>query len=149
MTTAAMVNRNGASLEELVGRLIDALRWETAPAKESGLVRGIHEARRFRQAGDIEGTLGLLSGNGRGCPGRGALGLHRVAGPGAEAVRGLEGHGVQVRARADLQGRRNFVQVVVTGMRWQTGKPVFGGNLRNLRHLAATRHHANSATDMP
>ena len=48
MTTAAILNSGVTSLEELVGRLMDALRWETAPAKEAVLVRGIHEARRTR-----------------------------------------------------------------------------------------------------
>ena len=62
MTTAAVTNRTMTSLEELVGGLMDALLWERAPAQESGLVRGIHEARRLRQAGDIEGALGLLGG---------------------------------------------------------------------------------------
>ena len=62
MTTQAIGNGNLTSLEELVGRLIDALRWEKPPAQEPGLVRGIHEARRLRRAGDIEGALGLLGG---------------------------------------------------------------------------------------
>ena len=63
MTTAAVTGSKGlSSLEELVGRLMDALRWEKTPAQEAGLVRTVHEARRMRQAGDLDGALAVLAG---------------------------------------------------------------------------------------
>ena len=37
MTTTAATNRNKISLEELVGRLMDALRWERVPAQGAEL----------------------------------------------------------------------------------------------------------------
>ena len=61
MTTAAVLSSGVTSLEELVGRLIDALRWETAPTKQSGLVRGIHEVRRLQKQDDPDGALTLLA----------------------------------------------------------------------------------------
>ena len=62
MTTTAMASRGLTSLEELVGRLVDALRWEKPPAPEPGLARAVHEARRMRQAGDLDGALAVLAG---------------------------------------------------------------------------------------
>ena len=61
MTTQAIGNGRLTSLEEMVGRLMDALRWETAPAQESGLVRSIHEARRLRKARDLDEALTALA----------------------------------------------------------------------------------------
>ena len=62
MKTIARPRRN---LEELVDRLIAALfREETetasAPAGQS-LVKSLHEARRLRQAGDVDGALEILA----------------------------------------------------------------------------------------
>ena len=63
MTTAAVTGtKRLSSLEELVGRLMDALRWEKPPAPEPGLARAVHEARRMRQAGDLDGALAVLAG---------------------------------------------------------------------------------------
>ncbi len=50
------------SLEELVDQLFAAMGFkdpetETAEAAETGAVRSIHEARRLRQAGDVDGAL--------------------------------------------------------------------------------------------
>ena len=69
MTTAVMNNRTmetaarpRRSLEELVDRLMDALFKEGEPeTAELSVARSVHEARRFRQAGDIDGALAVLA----------------------------------------------------------------------------------------
>ena len=54
------------SLEELVDRLMAALfraEPETAPQAETpSVARSVHEARRLRQAGDIDGALAVFAG---------------------------------------------------------------------------------------
>ena len=53
------------SLEELVDRLIAALfkEQETASATETpSVAKSVHEARRLRQAGDVDGALAVLAG---------------------------------------------------------------------------------------
>ena len=67
--TAAMSNRAmetevrpRRSLEELVDRLMDALFKEEAESTEPSAARSIHEARRLRQAGDVDGALAVLGG---------------------------------------------------------------------------------------
>ena len=77
MTTATLVTGNRTmtevrprrSLEELVDRLMGALfgdEPETATTATTtaaqGLARRVHEARRLRQAGDLEGALAVLAG---------------------------------------------------------------------------------------
>ena len=72
MTTAALSNRTLAaertsrpSLEELVDRLMAALfrdEPETATTPTQSVARSVHEARRLRQAGDLEGALAQLDG---------------------------------------------------------------------------------------
>ena len=70
MTTATLVAGNRTmetvvqprrSLEELVDRLMDALFKEEAETPRSP-TRSIHEARRLRQAGHIDGALAVLAG---------------------------------------------------------------------------------------
>ena len=58
METAARPRR---SLEELVDRLIEALFKDTETVAPS-TARSVHEARRLRQAGDVEGALAVLAG---------------------------------------------------------------------------------------
>ena len=73
MTTQATTiggtgTRSRRSLEELVDRLIEAMfrvEPETAAAVQTAtqsVAQSIHEARRLRQAGDIEGALAVLAG---------------------------------------------------------------------------------------
>ena len=73
MTTATLATGNRTmtearprrSLEELVDRLIAALfkEQETASATETASVaKSVHEARRLRQAGDVDGALAVLAG---------------------------------------------------------------------------------------
>ena len=74
MTTATLATGNRTmtevrprrSLEELVDRLMAALfseQPETALATEPlSVAKSVHEARRLRQAGDVEGALAVLAG---------------------------------------------------------------------------------------
>ena len=64
--TMATVEKPRLSLEELVDRLMAALfkaQPETAPATETpSVAKSVHEARRLRQAGDVDGALAVLAG---------------------------------------------------------------------------------------
>ena len=64
--TMATVEKPRRSLEELVDRLMAALfkaQPETAPATETpSVAKSVHEARRLKQAGDVDGALAVLAG---------------------------------------------------------------------------------------
>ena len=71
MTTAILATGNRTmetavrprrSLEELVDRLMAALFAEKTEPTERSATRSIHEARRMRQAGEIDGSLAVLAG---------------------------------------------------------------------------------------
>ena len=51
------------SLEELVDRLFEAMGFkDETGAADPSTTRTIHEARRLRQAGDVDGALAVLAG---------------------------------------------------------------------------------------
>ena len=77
METAVRPRR---SLEELVDRLIAALFGEETVEAEPSATRTIHEARRLRQAGDVDCRVGGARRGGRGEGGAlgGPVGLRRV-----------------------------------------------------------------------
>ncbi len=155
MTTATLVThgrtmdtavRPRRSLEELVDRLIDALfatETETEiQAVEQSATRSIHEARRLRQAGDVDGGLAILAGMDMGKAEtrevRWAFSewkqmVRRQFGGGG-AVLYSQGAG---RAAALVpQGDGGTLAVAaVLGMRWRPGKVVSGRSLRGLRPL--------------
>ena len=162
MTTATLVagnrtmdtvDRPRRSLEELVDQLMAALfkveepraATQTASAEtaEPSAVRSIHEARRLRQSGDVDGALAVLAGTAttkaephqarwafsewtqlvrRRFGGRGALVYSQGAGRAAALVPTGDGGTLEVAA--------------VLGMRWRPGKVVSGRSLRGLRPLA-------------
>ena len=73
MTTATLATGNRTmtearprrSLEELVDRLIAALfkeEPEKAATETASVAKSVHEARRMRQAGDVDGALAVLVG---------------------------------------------------------------------------------------
>ena len=77
MTTATLATGNRTmtdvrprrSLEELVDRLIAALFIEEEPEAEQAtetpsVAKSLHEARRLRQAGDVDRALAVLAGTG-------------------------------------------------------------------------------------
>ena len=134
-------DRPGRSLEELVDRVFEAL-LGASPEPEQSIARSVHEARRLRQAGDLDGALALL------------------------ASADLEGATEQEARWAYAEwldvARRRFVEpdtllyspasgraavlaphpggalevLAVLGMRWEPGKTVSRRSLRGLRPLA-------------
>ena len=156
MTTATLVSGNRTmdtavvrprrSLEELVDQLMAALFKEpetkTETAAEPSATRSIHEARRLRQAGDVDAALAVLAGTDpskatpretrwafsewkqlvkRRFGDRGALVYSQGAGRAAAVVPQGDGGALEV--------------VAVLGMRWKPGKVVSGRSLRGLTPL--------------
>ena len=162
MTTATVAIGNGTmdaverprrSLEELVDQLIAAMfkveepraATQTASAEtaERSATRSIHEARRLRQAGDVDAALAVLGSVDaakatqrearwafsewtqlvrRRFGGSGALVYSQGTGKAAALVPTGDGGTLEVAA--------------VLGMRWRPGKVVSGRSLRGLRPLA-------------
>ena len=155
MTTATLATGNRTmtearprrSLEELVDRLMAALfseQPETAPATETpSVAKSVHEARRLRQTGDVEGALAVLAGMDtakaephqarwafaewtdlvrRRFGDRDALVYSQGTGRAAALVPTGDGGTLEVAA--------------VLGMRWRPGKLVSRRSLRGLRPLA-------------
>ena len=166
MTTATLASGNRAldtavarprrSLEELVDQLMAAMfparpeavvveatvaETPTAMAPQS-VARSVHEARRLRQAGDVDGALAVLGGADmaeaerhearwafsewkqlvkRRFGGRDALVYSQGAGRAAAVAPQGDGGPLEV--------------VAVLGMRWKPGKLVSGRSLRGLRPL--------------
>ncbi len=153
MTTATSATGNRTmtdarprrSLEELVDRLIAELfKDEPEKATETASVaKSVHEARRMRQAGDVDGALAVLAGTAttkaephqarwayaewtdlvkRRFGDRDALVYSQGAGQAAALVPTGNGGTLEVAA--------------VLGMRWRPGKVVSERSLRGLRPLA-------------
>ena len=154
MTTATMTVGNGTmdvlvrpkrSLEELVDRIFAAmgLGVEQDPATVTpGTTRSIHEARRLRQAGDVDGALAVLA----------SVDMRNVGDSEARWIfsewkqmvrRRFGGRGVvlycqgtgRAAALAPLGDGKTLEVTAVVGMRWQPGKFVSGSSLRGLRPL--------------
>ena len=153
MTTATLVAGNRTmeaavrprrSLEELVDQVFAAMGFADEPetAVEQSATRSIHEARRLRQAGDVDSALGVLGSvdAGKATPrearwafsewsqlvkrrfGGGALVYSQGTGRAAALVPHGDGGTLEVAA--------------VLGMRWRPGKVVSERSLRGLRPLA-------------
>ena len=145
--TMATVEKPRRSLEELVDRLMAALFSEqpqTEPATETpSVAKSVHEARRLRQAGDVDGALAVLTGMDttkaephqarwayaewtdlvrRRFGDRDGLIYSQGTGRAAALVPTGDGGTLEVDA--------------VLGMRWKPGKLVSGRSLRGLRPLA-------------
>ncbi len=131
------------SLEELVDRLMAALfPAQTETADAPSVARSVHEARRLRQAGDVDGGLAVLAGMDMAKAER-----HQTRWAFAEwkqlVKRRFGGREVMVysqgtgRAAALLpHGDGGTLEVAaVLGMRWKTGKLVSRRSLRGLRPL--------------
>ena len=152
MTTATLatgtrsmdtVDRPRRSLEELVDQLMAALFKAQEPETvEPSAARSIHEARRLRQAGDVDGALAVLAGVDAATAetkevrwafsewtqlvkwrfgGRGALVYSQGTGRAAALAPHSDGGSLEV--------------VAVLGMRWRPGKVVSRRSLRGLRPL--------------
>ena len=151
MTTATVAIGNGTmdsvdrprrSLEELVDQLFAAMGFtdETETA-EPGAVRSIHEARRLRQAGDVDTALAVLAGvdSAKAAPREARwafaewkqLVRRRFGGLGALVYSQGTGRAAAVVPRDD--GALEVAAVL--GMRWRPGKVVSRRSLRGLRPL--------------
>ena len=146
MTTAAVTGSKGlSSLEELMGRLMDALRWESAPTRVSNFARRIHDARRKRKAGDLDGALALLTSPDTSEPWEAEAHwaysewldiVHRRFGDRESMIYSPS----MGRAAALTPNDGGALGVVaVLGMRWQPGKLVSRRSLRGFRPLTGCR----------
>ncbi len=141
--TTDMETRPRRSLEELVDQLFAAMGFRDEPeTAEPSATRSIHEARRLRQAGDVDTALAVLgSVNVAQATPRETrwafsewtgLVKRRFAGRGAVVY--SQGTG---RAAALVPHGDGTLEVAaVMGMRWRPGKVVSGRSLRGLRPLA-------------
>ena len=148
--TADSVDSPRRSLEELVDRVFAAMGFgaETEMAEQS-VTRMIHEARRLRQAGDLDGGLIALAGMDMGKAetreARWAFsewkGLVRRRFGHRDPVLYSQGAG---RAAALVpQGDGGTMEVAaVLGMRWRPGKVVSERSLRGLRPLVSSTRQA-------
>ena len=139
--TTDMADRPRRSLEELVDRLIDALFAANTETEEPSATRSIHEARRLRQAGDVDTALAVLGGVN---PAKATTREVRWAFSewkslvkrrfgGGDAALYTQGAG---RAAALVpQGNGTLEVVAALGMRWRPGKLVSERSLRGLRSL--------------
>ena len=150
MTTATLVagnrtmdavDRPRRSLEELVDRLIEAMFGAETDTAERSVTQTIHEARRLRQEGDVDGGLAILAGMDM------AKAENREArwafSEWKQLVKRRFGGGVLVYSQGTgraaalvLNGDGGTLEVAaVLGMRWRPGKVVSGRSLRGLRRL--------------
>ena len=151
MTTQATTiggtgTRPRPSLEELVDRLIAAMfREEPEAAVQTAtpsVARSVHEARRLRQAGGLEGALAVLAGvdaaRAETREARWAFTewtdlVRRRSGDGNVLV---YSQGAGRAAALVPRGDGSLEVAAVLGMRWEPGKLVFRRSLRGLKPLA-------------
>ena len=151
MTTATLANGNRTmdtgrprrSLEELVDRLIAAL-FPAQPetAATPGVARSVHEARRLRQAEDIDGALAVLGGadmaRAERHEARWAFSEWRqlVKRRFGDRDALVYSQGAGRAAALTPHGDSGTLEVVAAlGMRWKTGKLVSRRSLRGLKPL--------------
>ena len=136
-------DRPGRSLEELVDRVFEALLGAAPADEEQSLARHVHEARRLRQQGDLDGALALLA-------------QATLAGATEQETRWAYGEWLGIARRrfaaredalvySPATGRAALLApcgeggtlevLAVLGMRWQPGKLVSQRSLRGLRPL--------------
>ncbi len=133
---------SGPSLEALVDRLVDSI-FGTAPETTQSIARRVHDARRQRKAGDLDGALSLLaSADLAGATEQEArwafgewLGIaRRRFGDREGAVVYSPGRG-RAAVLAPCGDAGTLEVLAVLGMRWQSGKLVSRRSLRGLRPL--------------
>ena len=155
MTMATLVNqeqvtdtaagRPRRSLEELVDQLMGTLTFKDAKVemREPSAVRSIHEARRMRQAGDVDGALAVLAemdtAGAETKLARWAFTewrqlVKRLFG-GRDAMVYSQDTG-RAAALVPIGNDGSLEVVAVLGMRWRPGKTVSERSLRGLRPLA-------------
>ena len=169
LATAALHNRTMTatgrpSLEELVDRVVDALffgKRETGPERRMGrtlredpaqsvqegrmvqsLARAVHEARRLRQAGDLDGALAVLAAADMSTAATEretrwayaewvGLAKRRFADGGAVLYSPGTGKAAALAPRDD----GTLEVLAALGMRWQPGHAVSRWSLRGVRPL--------------
>ena len=145
MTTMAIGGRGaggpGRSLEMLVDRMMDALLGQN-PGTARSVARSVHDARRMRWAGDLDGALTVLGAvdtrGDREGDARWAhaewLGLarRRFAGRDALVYRQAAGRAAVLRPAADGM----LAVEAAIGLRWRPGKVVSRRSLRGLWPLS-------------
>ena len=156
MTTATLTagnrtmdtaDRPRRSLEELVDRLFQAMGFgvetETAETGPQSATRSIHEARRLRQAGNVDAALDTLAGMDVGKAekreARWAFSEWKQLVKRKLGDRGpvLYSQGTGRAAALLPHGDGTLEVAAVLGMRWRLGKVVSGRSLRGLRPLKA------------
>ena len=136
------------SLEELVDRLMDALFTEETETAEPSAPRTIHEARRLRQAGDVDTALATLAGTdmARATPreARWAFSEWKQVVKRRFGDRGpmVYSQGTGKAAALVPHGDGTLEVAAVLGMRWRPGKLVSGRSLRGLRPLVSSTRQA-------
>ena len=148
MTTMTMTNQatvgNRRSLEELVDRVMDALLGEKIAEPAPSVARSVHDARRMRRAGDLDGALAVLGGvdTERAAPNEARwaysewmdLARRRFARDGATVYSQGTGRAAVLVPTAD--GTLEVAAAI--GMRWQPGRVVSRRSLRGLRSLSGS-----------
>ena len=131
------------TLEALVDRLVESIFGGASESPDQSLARSVHDARRLRQAGDLDGALALLAGVDMATPEphqvRWAyaewldLARRRFADRGALVYSPGTGRAAVLAPRGDGS---TLEVLAVLGMRWHPGKTVSRRSLRGLRPLA-------------
>ena len=136
----------GRSLEELARNLVATL-FGTAPDTwELSATRGIHDARRMRRRGDLDGALAMLAGlNGSDAEPASArwahaewAGIVRRRFAGQEVLLYSQGTG-RAAALKPLDNGKTLEVLAALGMRWRPGREVSRRSLRGLRPLRGGR----------
>ena len=147
MTTITLDNPiSGGRLEELVDRLLAGL-FREEPEQETAapsLIRTVHEGRRLRQAGDLDGALTVFKGvDTTGDPDSELrwfysewldIARRRFAGENAALYSPDTGQAAVLVPTG--YGDATLRVVAVLGMRWPVGKTVSRRSLRGLKALA-------------
>ena len=131
------------TIEDLVDRLIESIFGGAPETPEQSLARSVHDARRLRQAGDLDGALALLAGvdvsTAEPHEVRWAyaewldLARRRFADRGALVYSPDTGRAAVLAPRGDGS---TLEVLAILGMRWRPGKTVSRRSLRGLRPLA-------------
>ena len=134
-------------LEDLVDRLLATLfspdSEQTEPATTPSLVKAVHEGRRLRQSGDLDGALAVVAGVDTANATDGQLrwlyaewldtARRRFAGDHAALYSPGTGRAAVLVPAGD---GATLAVAAILGMRWPVGKPVSRRSLRGLKPLA-------------
>ena len=128
------------SLEELVDRLIAAMFPQEEETTET-VARSVHDARRLRQTGDLDGALAVLAGadTGKATAQQSrwahAEWLDLVKRRFGERELALYSQGKGRAAALSPRDDGTLEVLAALGMRWQPGKILSGRSLRGLRTI--------------